>query len=53
MKILLLSFSDQGGAGTATYRIYKMLLNSRLTIHYKVIKKNRIDKKILDNQNCE
>jgi glycosyltransferase involved in cell wall biosynthesis len=47
MKILLLSFSDQGGAGTATYRIYKMLLNSRLTIHYKVIKKNRIDKKIL------
>jgi glycosyltransferase involved in cell wall biosynthesis len=47
MKILLLSFTDEGGAGTATYRIYKTLLNSTLTIHYKVIKKTRKDKKIL------
>ena len=47
MKILLLSFTDEGGAGTATYRIYKTLLNSTLTIDYKVIKKTRKDKKIL------
>ena len=48
MKILLLSFRDKGGgAAVQAYRIYKIFLNSKIKIHWKVIEKTTKDKRIL------